>query len=85
MGRGTIRRWGLVGGSLSLWVSALIPTLGRKRQAGLCEFEARLVYKASSRTTRETLFQKNQNIKINLKIRFPKGQKNNNNNNTNTR
>ena len=28
----------------------LIPALGRQKQADLCEFEARLVYKGSSRT-----------------------------------
>ena len=27
-----------------------VPSLGRQRQADLCEFEASLVYKASSRT-----------------------------------
>lgn len=30
----------------------MIPALGRKRQKDLCEFEDRLVYKASSRTDR---------------------------------
>ena len=30
----------------------LIPALGRQRQIDLCEFEASLVYKASSRTAR---------------------------------
>ena len=31
---------------------ALIPALGRQRQADLCEFEASLVHRASSRTAR---------------------------------
>jgi hypothetical protein len=30
----------------------LIPALGRQRQADLCEFEASLIYKESSRTAR---------------------------------
>ena len=30
----------------------MIPALGRQKQADLCEFEASLVYKASSRTAR---------------------------------
>jgi hypothetical protein len=33
---------------------SLIPALGRQRQEGVCEFEARLVYKASSRIARAT-------------------------------
>ena len=33
----------------------LIPALRRQRQADLCEFEASLVYIASSRTARATL------------------------------
>ena len=32
----------------------LIPALGRQRQADLCEFEAILVYRVSSRTARAT-------------------------------
>jgi hypothetical protein len=32
----------------------LIPTLGRQRQVDLCEFEASLVYRVSSRTARDT-------------------------------
>ena len=32
----------------------LIPALGRKRQADLCEFEASLVYRVSFRTVRDT-------------------------------
>ena len=36
----------------------LIPALGRQRQEDLCEFEASLVYKASSRTAR-TVTQRN--------------------------
>jgi len=33
---------------------ALIPALGRQRQADLCEFGASLVYRESSRTARAT-------------------------------
>ena len=33
------------------WRTPLFPALGRQRQADLCEFEASLVYRASSRTT----------------------------------
>ena len=32
------------------WHTPLIPALRRQRQADLCEFEASLVYRASSRT-----------------------------------
>ena len=32
----------------------LIPALGRQRQADLCEFGARLVYRVSSRTANAT-------------------------------
>ena len=32
----------------------LIPALRKQRQMGLCEFEASLVYRASSRTVRAT-------------------------------
>ena len=32
------------------WHTPLIPTLRRQRQADLCEFEASLVYRVSSRT-----------------------------------
>jgi hypothetical protein len=32
----------------------LIPPLGRQRQVNLCEFEASLVYRVSSRTARAT-------------------------------
>jgi len=35
-------------------VHALIPALGRQRQADLCEFEASLVYKVSAKTVRAT-------------------------------
>ena len=35
-------------------VHAFNPTLRRQRQAELCEFEASLVYRASSRTARTT-------------------------------
>ena len=39
-------------GSQVLMVHALILALGRQRQADLCEFEAGLVYRVSSRTVR---------------------------------
>jgi hypothetical protein len=32
----------------------LIPALGRQKQVNFCEFEASLVYKASSRTAKAT-------------------------------
>jgi hypothetical protein len=32
----------------------LIPALERQRQADFCEFEAKLIYRVSSRTTRTT-------------------------------
>jgi hypothetical protein len=32
------------------WCTPLIPPCGRQRQVGLCEFEASLVYRESSRT-----------------------------------
>ena len=32
------------------WHTPLIPALGKQRQVDLCEFEASLVYRASSRT-----------------------------------
>jgi hypothetical protein len=32
----------------------LIPVLGRQKQAELCEFEASLIYRVSSRTARAT-------------------------------
>ena len=40
------------------WRMPLFPGLGRQRQADLCEFEASLVYRMSSRTARTT--QRNQ-------------------------
>ena len=46
------------------WHTPLIPALGRPRQADLCEFEASLVYRVSSRTARDTQrnpVSKNQN------------------------
>ena len=52
------------------WLTSLIPALGRQREADLCEFEASLVYRISSRTaskTRETLFQKTMKQKQNRK------------------
>ena len=39
---------------IARWCTPLIPTLERQRQEDLCEFEARLVYKASCRTARAT-------------------------------
>ena len=41
----------------------LIPALGRQRHVDLCEFEASLVYKASSRKAR-TVTQRNLALKI---------------------
>ena len=32
----------------------LIPALGRQRQVGICEFEASLVYRVSSRASKAT-------------------------------
>ena len=44
------------------WHTPLIPALGRQKQAGLCEFEANLVYKSEFRRRLqsyiETLFRK---------------------------
>ena len=36
------------------WHMPLIPALGRQRQVELCEFEASLVYRVSSRIARAT-------------------------------
>jgi len=36
------------------WHMSLIPTLGRQRQANLCEIRASLVYRANSRTAKAT-------------------------------
>ena len=53
------------------WHTPLLPALGRQRQEDLCELEASLVYKESSRTARVTqenpVSQKGQGIK-NFKI-----------------
>ena len=46
------------------WFMLLIPALGRQRQEDLCQFEANLVYKVSSRTagaTQRYPVSKNQN------------------------
>jgi hypothetical protein len=48
------------------------PVLWRKREADLCEFEARLLYKASSRTARATTTKQN---KTNQSIKQTKPQK----------
>ena len=45
------------------WHTPLVPALRRQRQENLCEFEASLAYKASSRTARTT--QKNPVSKTN--------------------
>jgi hypothetical protein len=48
------------------WRTPLIPELGRQRRADLCEFEANLIYRASSRIPRATQWNpvlKNQNRK----------------------
>jgi hypothetical protein len=34
------------------WCTTLIPALGRQRKVDLCELEAHLVYRESSRTSR---------------------------------
>ena len=36
------------------WLKPLIPALGTQRQADICEFEASLVYRVSSRAARAT-------------------------------
>jgi len=36
------------------WHTAVIPALGRQRQAHLCEFKSTLLYRVSSRTARAT-------------------------------
>jgi hypothetical protein len=45
-GWGAVKRWRQEDPKFKV---SLIPALGKKRQADLCEFEASLVYKASSR------------------------------------
>ena len=45
-------------GSRTWWHRSLVPALRRQRQTDLCEFEASLAYKVSSRTAR-TVTQKN--------------------------
>ena len=49
LGLSSVFRW---------WFTLLVPALGRQRQVILCEFEARLVYKAKSRTPRALLHRK---------------------------
>ena len=39
--------------------------MGRQKQVDLCKFEARLIYKVSSRTDKETLSQKSRKPKQN--------------------
>lgn len=39
----------------------LVPALGRQNLAALYEFEANLIYRASFRTSRATMYQKNPN------------------------
>ena len=36
------------------WCTPLVPVSGRQRQVDFCEFETKLVYRASSRTFRAT-------------------------------
>jgi hypothetical protein len=53
----------------------IIPTLGRQRQAYVCQFEASLVYRVISRTAglhRETLSQKTKKQKNSNKQTNPK-------------
>jgi hypothetical protein len=45
----------------------LILALGRQRQAGLCKFEASLLYKLNSKTARAKQANKNKKIKIQAK------------------
>jgi hypothetical protein len=40
------------------WLTLLIPAFKRQRQVDLCEFEASLVYKMSSRTARAVIEEK---------------------------
>ena len=42
-----------------MWHTHLLTALGRQRQADLFKFEASLVYRASSRTARTTIIQRN--------------------------
>jgi hypothetical protein len=43
-----------IGNNGQWWHMLLIPTLGRQKQADLCESEASMLYRASSRTARAT-------------------------------
>ena len=53
----------------------LISALGRQKQVGLCEFEAGLVYKMSSRTARAT----QRNLVLRKKKKKKKKRKENKN------
>ena len=50
-----------------MWYTYLIPVLGKQRQIGLSEFNANLVYRMSSRTTRST----QRNLISRKKARIP--------------
>jgi hypothetical protein len=41
--------------SQAWWLTHLIPSFGKQKQAALCEFEASLVYTVSTKPTRATL------------------------------
>ena len=60
------------------WLTPLIPAFGRQSQTDLCEFEASLVFRVSSRTTRATrrnLVSKNKKTKQINKTNQPNKQK----------